>query len=160
MPQTLIKNIIRQLDELDNGSRWFDQCFKEKLSSVSDTEAFIRPVPAVHSVAEQVSHIIAWRQEALRRFKQERTDLMNSAEDWRENTELMKTGWQNLKDQLYESTADLISVLENKDDTFLEIIFRDTDYNFHYVIEGIIQHDLYHLGQIGVTIKLLQQKVS
>jgi hypothetical protein len=30
MTQVLIKNLIRQLSEIQDGSRWFDQCFKEK----------------------------------------------------------------------------------------------------------------------------------
>lgn len=47
--------------------------------------------------------------------------------------------------------------MESQEDANLETRFLDTDYNFHYLIEGIIHHDLYHLGQIGVTIKLLRK---
>lgn len=157
MPQTLIKNIIRQLNELQNGSRWFDQSIKDKISILSETDAFKKPIPQVHSVAEHISHIIAWRNECLLRFKGQRTQLMNSPDDWKDNSELSKYGWENLKDQFYESTENLVKELKDKDDSFLEIMFQDTDYNFHYIIEGIIQHDIYHLGQIGVTIKLLQK---
>jgi hypothetical protein len=81
---------------------------------------------------------------------------MNSPDDWKDNTSLREIGWDNLKKFLYESTASLILMLENRDDAFLQTRFQDTDYNFHYLIEGIIQHDLYHLGQIGITIKLLR----
>lgn len=155
MSQVLVKNIVRQLIEIQDGSLWFDQCFKEKIDKLSDAEAFTRPIPQVHSVAEHISHILEWRKECLRRFKGQRTDLMNSADDWKDDSELKKTGWSNLKNQFYESTVTLINALQNEDDTYLETKFMDTDYNFHYLIEGIIQHDLYHLGQIGITIKLL-----
>ncbi len=77
------------------------------------------------------------------------------AEDWKDNFFLSKLGWYNLKNLFFVSTNTLIQVLENQDDTYLDTRFMDTDYNFHYLIEGIIQHDLYHLGQIGITIKLL-----
>jgi hypothetical protein len=50
------------------------------------------PFPQIHSVAEHVSHILAWRKECLLRFKGSRTDLMNSPEDWKNNIELKKTG--------------------------------------------------------------------
>lgn len=156
--QVLIKNIIRQLNEIQEGSLWFDQCFKDKIGTLSDAEAFTRPTPQVHSVAEHISHILEWRKECLLRFKGQRTDLMNSPDDWKDNMELQKMGWANLKNLLYESTATLINALQNQDDSYLETMFADTDYNFHYIIEGIIQHDLYHLGQIGVTIKLLNKK--
>jgi len=158
MSQVLIKNLIRQLNEIQDGSLWFDQCFKEKIVTLSDAEALTRPIPQVHSVAEHISHIVAWRKECLLRFKGQRTDLMNSADDWQDNIRLSKTGWSNLKNVFYESTVTLIHALENQDDNYLETRFADTDYNFHYLIEGIIQHDLYHLGQIGITIKLLNSK--
>ena len=82
---------------------------------------------------------------------------MNSPDDWKDNTELRKFGWTNLKNALYNSRIELIELFANRDDTYLENKFLDTEYNFHYLIEGIIQHDLYHLGQIGITIKLLNE---
>ncbi len=82
---------------------------------------------------------------------------MNSPADWKDNTELSKFGWTNLKNALYNSRIELIELFANHDDTYLENKFLDTEYNFHYLIEGIIQHDLYHLGQIGITIKLLNE---
>jgi uncharacterized damage-inducible protein DinB len=155
MSQVLIKNIIRQLREIQDGSLWFDQFFKDKIDNLSDAEALARPIPQVHSAAEHVSHMLEWRKECLLRFRGMKTELMNSPDDWKDNNELTKIGWVNLKNVFYESTLTLIHALENQDDTYLETKFQDTDYNFHYLIEGIIQHDLYHLGQIGVTIKLL-----
>jgi uncharacterized damage-inducible protein DinB len=155
LSQVLIKNIIRQLGEIQDGSLWFDQSFKEKIDKLSEDEALTRPIPQVHSVAEHISHILEWRKECLLRFKGQRTDLMNSTYDWKDSIELNKIGWTNLKNLFYESTVTLINVLKNQDDSFLETKFLDTDYNFHYLIEGIIQHDLYHLGQIGITIKLI-----
>lgn len=158
MASILIKNLIRQLNEIQEGSLWFDQCFKEKISQLSDDEVFIRPHAQLHSVAEHISHIIEWRKECMLRFQGKRTDLMNSPDDWKDNIALCNLGWDNLKNLFFESTGTLIKILENEDDSFLEKMFQDTDYNFHYLIEGIIQHDLYHLGQIGITIKLLKQK--
>lgn len=158
MSRVLIENIIRQLHQIQEGSLWFDQYFKDKMDKLSDSEALTRPMPEVHSVAEHVSHILEWRKECLLRFKGQRTDLMNSPDDWKDDIELHKIGWANLKKLFYESTVTLITALQNEDDTYLETKFLDTDYNFHYLIEGIIQHDLYHLGQIGITIKLLHKK--
>lgn len=160
MTQVLIKNLIRQLREIQDGSRWFDQCFKEKTGKLSAEEAFTRPTPEIHSVAEHLSHIIEWRKECLLRFTGQRTELMNSEDDWKDNAMLKQIGWENLQNRFYESTVTMIKAIENEDDRFLETMFADTDYNFHYLVEGIIQHDLYHLGQIGITIKLLNNRTS
>ena len=157
MPQVLIKNIIRQLNEIHNGSLWFDQCFKDKIDNLPVADAFAKPIPQIHSVAEHVSHMLEWRKECLLRFESKRTELMNSPEDWKNNMELEKIGWTNLKTAFYNSRYELIHLIENRDDSYLETKFLDTEYNFHYLIEGIIHHDLYHLGQIGITIKLLNE---
>lgn len=157
MPQILINDIIRQLKELQDGSRWFDQCLRDKIEPLSDDEAFTQPHPGIHSVAEHISHIIEWRKECLLRFSGQRTELMHSPDDWKDIGTLQKTGWPALKEQLYKSTITMIGALENQDDSYLQTMFQDTDYNFHYLVEGIIQHDLYHLGQMGVTIKLLKK---
>lgn len=158
MPQILISNFIRQLNELENGSLWFDQSFKDKFDNLSEEEALTRPIPQIHSVAEHVSHMLEWRKECIRRYKGLKVDLMNSPDDWKENYELRKIGWPNLKQSLYSSRAELIDLMVDQEDAYLKTKFLDTDYDFHYLMEGIIQHDLYHLGQIGITIKLLNIK--
>ena len=116
MPQILIRNIIRQLNEIQNGSLWFDQCFKDKIDHLSDADAFTRPIPQVHSVAEHISHILEWRKECMLRFKGMKTDLMNSPDDWKDNIALNKIGWTNLINSFYESTSALIHTIENQDD--------------------------------------------
>lgn len=157
MPRILIENLIRQLNEIETGSRWFDQSFRDKFDHLSEEEALTRPLPQLHSVAEHVSHMLEWRKECILRYKGLKNELMNSPDDWKDDAELKKIGWNNLKKALYDSRAELIELFTNQDDSYLETKFQDTDYNFHYLIEGIIQHDLYHLGQIGVTLKVIGQ---
>ena len=156
MAKILIENLIRQLNEIQDGSLWFDQSFKDKLESLSSADVFKRPIPSIHSVAEHVSHMLEWRKECILRYKGGKTELMNSPDNWKDNIELKEIGWTNLKNALYASKHNLIDLIHNQDDKYLETRFCDTDYNFKYLLEGIIHHDLYHLGQIGTTIKLLK----
>jgi uncharacterized damage-inducible protein DinB len=158
MANTLVNNFIRQLKEIEQGSLWFDQSFKEKIDPLSEEIAFAKPMALVHSVAEHVSHMLEWRKECIVRFSGVRNELMNSPEDWKDNTELQKIGWQKLKNSLYDSTQLMIDLIAGKDDAYLDTIFHDEEYTFKYLIEGIIHHDIYHLGQIGVTLKLIHAK--
>lgn len=68
MSRVLINNLIRQLNELHDGSLWFDQSIKDKIDRLPSDLVFKRPVPLVHSVAEHVSHMLAWRKECMLRF--------------------------------------------------------------------------------------------
>lgn len=160
MSRVLIDNLVRQLRELQEGSLWFDQCFREKTGHLTDAEVFTRPLPELHSVAEHISHILEWRKECLLRLQGDSTDLMNSPADWKDNNELRQLGWESLLQLFYESTDTMIAAIQDQDDSYLETMFRDTGYNFHYLVEGIIQHDLYHLGQIGVTLKCLNHRAE
>ena len=85
MSQGLIKNLIRKLNEIHDGALWFDECFKNRIDNLSEAEALARPTPQIHSVAELVSHCLAWRKECMLRFRDLRTELMNSPEDWKNN---------------------------------------------------------------------------
>ncbi|MBS1653770.1 MAG: hypothetical protein JSU05_02905 [Bacteroidetes bacterium] len=49
----------------------------------------------------------------------------------------------------FKVTHDLIiEALENKDDSFLDEIVDSRKYNFRFLINGLIQHDIYHAGQL------------
>ena len=160
MANILINNFIRQLNEIEHGALWFDQSFRDKLDALPETTVFVRPLPEVHSVAEHVSHMLEWRYEAIRRFDGLKFDLMNTADDWKDNAALNQIGWGPLKAALYQSTLSMIALIDGKDDAYLDTPFQDTGYTYKYLIEGIIHHDIYHLGQIGVTLKLLQAPTS
>ncbi len=155
MSQLLVNNLIRQLNEIHDGSKWFDQYFQEKIGGLSETEAFTKPHPFMHSVAEQVSHMLEWRKECMQRFLDKKYDLMHAPEDWKDNEQLQQTGWPALLEAFEQSRYDMIALIDGKDDAYLETPFQDTDYNYHYLIEGIIQHDIYHMGQIGIVVKML-----
>lgn len=157
MSQILINDLIRQMHELHDGSKWFDQYFRDKIGGLSEAEAFAKPHPQLHSVAEHVSHMLEWRKECIQRFQDKKYDLMHAPEDWKDNAELRQAGWHSLLAAFEQSRYEMIALIEGKDDSYLQTPFQDTEYNYHYLIEGILQHDIYHLGQIGITLKMMRE---
>ncbi|MFC7523098.1 DinB family protein [Parapedobacter sp. GCM10030251] len=152
----LIQNIISQLLDIQEKENWLDENFKKKIGSVGADNVFERPLPELHSVAELISHVLVWRLESIRKLKGLDANLtVDSPENWRTNDQLKEMGWVNLQTEFYKSTYTLIELLSDKDDSFLEKKYRD-GYSFKYLIEGLIHHDLYHLGQLGITIKFLK----
>lgn len=158
MKRRITENIIAQLKDVQNGKTWYDDNIEKKISGITETEAFLRPIPEIHSVAELVSHMCVWRLEALRRLKGQESGLTEeSPENWKSNDELKEIGWQRLKADLNQSQNELVNFLSDKDDAFLEETKYKNNYPFKFLVEGILHHDLYHLGQIGITIKLLKK---
>ena len=50
----------------------------------------------------------------------------------------------------------IIALLKKKEDSFLEEKVDYRNYNFRFLINGMIEHNIYHLGQIAYLNKLLQ----
>lgn len=157
MSSILINDLIRQINELHDGSLWFDQSFNDKVNGLTEEEIFHQPHSLLHSVAEHVSHMLEWRKECILRFQGDKRELMEMPDDWKTNTELKDWGWLKLKEAFNSSRFQLIELIQGKEDDFLNTPFRDTGYTFHYLLEGVLQHDIYHLGQMGVTLKFIRQ---
>lgn len=158
MNNTLIANITQQLQDIQDGENWLDENFKKKIEPISEKQAFTRPIPQMHSVAELISHLIEWRKESIRKLKGGKAKLsVESSENWRSNKELRKVGWNKLKSEFYKSQQELIQLIADKPDDYLDKEYRN-QYKFRYLIDGLVHHDLYHLGQIGITIKFLNLK--
>lgn len=161
MSNSILTNLVQQLKDNMEGDSWLDENFKKKLDEVNEKEAFIRPIPEVHSVAELVAHILIWRIEGVKKLQGEKSKITSeSPENWRGNDELKKIGWKKLKNDLFESQKKLIELTENKSDDFLLKNDYVPGYSYKYLLEGLIHHDIYHLGQIGITIKLLSAKTN
>ncbi|TDQ27523.1 DinB family protein [Tenacibaculum caenipelagi] len=159
MNNKLITNVISQLKNNLDGNNWLDENFKKKLKTVTETNAFIRPIPEVHSIAELVAHILIWRVEGIKKLQGIKSKVtMDSPENWRTNDELKKIGWKKLKEELFNSQTALIKLLEDKSDDFLEDNDYASGYSYKYLVDGLIHHDIYHMGQIGTTLKLLNKK--
>jgi len=156
MNRILIENYIHQLSEIHSGSPWIDETFKKKIDALSDEDVFAKPHSQVHSVAEQVSHLTEWRKViagALAGFPYE--SIFDTPANWKSNDELKKMGWGKLKKEFYESHQEIISLLEKQQDAWLGKVYAG-GYKMKYLVEGLMHHDLYHLGQIGIAIKFLK----
>ena len=68
---------------------------------------------------------------------------------------------KNIKSEYDKTLSELIELLKGKEDEFLDEQYYDTDFkgNFKYrfVINGMLHHDIYHLGQLGIIIKHLKE---
>jgi len=156
MDNKLIKNFIQQLNDLQDGSSWLDENFTKKLDSITEENAFIRPIPEIHSIAELVAHLLIWRQEGIKKLQVKKSKITShSPENWRTNKELKEIGWEKLKSDLFKSQQEVINLIKNETDNFLLENDYVPGYSYKYLLEGWVHHDIYHLGQIGITRKLL-----
>lgn len=154
-----IKYYIRQLNQVYEGGNWNDESYLGKLKSMSEKTAFLQPYPGNHSIAELLWHCIYWRTVIVNRLQ---GDTDYSARTEKEQNflplqELKKKGLSGLLSDLQKTQEELINILNSKKDEFLDAEYTKGLTN-EYNVEGIIQHDHYHLGQMGLVISILKRK--
>ncbi|WP_340066829.1 DinB family protein [Ascidiimonas aurantiaca] len=162
---TLINHLIEQLLEIQKGKVWIGRSYENILNEIDEHVAFVRPVKDLHSVAEIISHLTLWRNEAIlkiRTGKGSKTD--DCEENWLTNEKLKVKGWAKIKLEYDQSLSELTDLLKKKDDRFLDEDYYDTDfkgiYKYRFLINGMLHHDIYHLGQLGIINKHLKKKTA
>lgn len=159
----IIEYIIQQLKEICAGKPWMGSSFASKLADVDEDLVFERPLENLHSVAEIISHLTFWRREALLKIKTGQGSKTDDApENWLPNDILRLKGWGQIQKEYNDTLSELIALLKGKEDVFLSQTYYDTDfkgnYPYSFLINGMLHHDVYHLGQLGIIIKLLHLK--
>lgn len=160
---SIVKSISKQLRQIQNQQLWACKPYEILLSRIHNDRYFERPIEGMHSVAEIISHLTFWRKDALVKIKTGRGQKKdNDPGNWRKNDVLLNIGWSQLKEDHDRTLEEFIQVLESKNDSFLKEEYFDIDFNgmypYEFLINGILHHDLYHLGQLGLIVKFLKTK--
>lgn len=158
-----IQYYAQQLEAINYKALWVGQNMMEKIEGISEHTAFIRPVPELHSVAEIIGHLIALHIDVINKIKVHfKSQQVYQPKHWRSNEELKIIGWKQLKEDYEKSILSILVLIGDKDDSLLEENYTEENYKivnpFEFAIEGVIHHTMYHLGQLGITIKLLIRK--
>ncbi|RYY18249.1 MAG: DinB family protein [Chitinophagaceae bacterium] len=156
MSNQIVRNYILQIQRAFQGDNWLDENFDKKLELINEQNAFQKPADDLHSIAEIVSHIIEWRKELLERLEAGRPPKlkMESPNNWIPNSLLKTSGWSSLLLELRVTQTLIITFLEKKDDAFLSQEWLGGE-SYGFLVAGWLEHDLYHLGQIGLIYKMV-----
>ena len=162
MSNVLVSYISKQLNDLQKKELWMGQNFEEKFAQINEEEAFISYQSHMHSVAQIVAHLTAWKKDALLKVTKGIGQLMDDHNDnWPNNEELKKIGWDQIKQDFENAHENLMTALSGQNDELLELTYHDQDYKKEYemafMLEGLLHHDVYHLGQIGLIIKMIKK---
>lgn len=154
-----IKRLTNLLEQTFDGNPWFGDSIMAKLASIKAELANQIPPNGSKSVAMLVKHIINWRFFAIEKLSgNDQFNIeMNSKEDWSAVLIHSEEDWETLLQELKHTQKELLSLIGSLSDQDLNRQVPGREYDFQYLVEGIIQHDVYHLGQIGVVNAQVQE---
>ncbi len=159
MPET--NRIADQLKRAYEGQAWHGPSLREALSDVTAAQALAQPIPNAHSIWQLVLHIAAWMDAVRERIENGPVALPTDG-DWPDIMDTSEAGWQATLALLAQKQQALLDATANLTDEQLKRrLGTENDppsasgYSAYYNLHGVIQHNLYHAGQIVLLKKLL-----
>lgn len=156
---TEILQIAEQLKDAYEGDPWFGRSIKSLLKDVEEDTVFEKP-NGEHSIVELLWHIINWRAFTINRIREgdEVSLKFFEANDWRTLDHHDKSLWKKGLHKLNETQSELVAVIQHQQDSILDETVPGRNYSFKKMLYGIVQHDIYHAGQIAYLTKMLRKK--
>ena len=159
---TEIDRIIDQLQREYDGDPWHGSPLKAILEGVSAAQAAAKPARSVHSIWELVLHISAWKGEVRRRVSGAPAREPEEG-DWPPPGEQTPERWREALQRLQSAQAQLLAAIRQLPESRLYEPTSDprnkplgSGVSYYELLHGMVQHDVYHSGQIALLKKALQ----
>ncbi|MCC6964621.1 MAG: DinB family protein [candidate division Zixibacteria bacterium] len=149
-----IERILDQLHRSMYGEAWHGPAVMELLAEIDAKAAAAKPIERAHSIWELALHIAAWQGAVRTRIGGKAVELSDE-QDWPPVTDTSKAAWELAVRGLRGSYEQLRDAIAGLDDQALLMPVPGRQHNLYFLIHGVIQHNLYHAGQIAVLKKAL-----
>lgn len=151
-----VLSIIKNFETTLSGQPWFGRAIYELLGEIETVKASVKPNGSEHSALELIWHMNTWAEFTLANLEGRTAEELKEIEgkDWRELTK-PEHSWKKGLSQFKSIHKKIIANLSKRDDDFLSDIVPNRRYNFRFMLNGLIQHNIYHAGQVAYLKKLL-----
>jgi uncharacterized damage-inducible protein DinB len=119
------------------------------LKGVTADQAARRPVAGGHTIWELVNHIAAWEGIATRRLRGEAW----APQDWPPMPEVADAAWVQALEHLDRTHRELEKRVRVLPEERLTGLVTGHKYSVYVMLHGVVQHNLYHAGQIALLKK-------
>lgn len=153
---TETERILDQLKRAYGGEAWHGPSVKEVLAGVTAEQAHARPLENAHSIRELVQHIAVWEDVGRRRLAGDRAAIaLSTPEDWPPADDDSEAAWEQAKASLDRVHQALVEAIARVPHSRLDEPIIEGLSTVYVTLHGVIQHDLYHAGQIAILKKAL-----
>jgi uncharacterized damage-inducible protein DinB len=149
-----VELIVDQLQRAYAGEAWHGPSIKEVLDGITAGQALATPIAGAHSIWEVTMHIGAWMSAARRRLAGDPAKL-TPQEDWPPMDARNPDAWRQTLDALEQEHNQLRAAISALPESSLWNLAPGKDHSVEFMLHGVIQHNLYHAGQIALLKKAL-----
>ena len=144
--------IANQLHRAYHGGAWHGPALAELLAGVTAKQAAARPLAGGHSIWELVLHITAWKKAVRERVLGKAIEL-SPREDWPPAGKASVAAWRKTLNALERAHRQLEAAVARLPDSRLKRTVPGRMHNVYFLLHGLVQHDLYHAGQVALLKK-------
>ena len=147
--QTELQRITTLLQKAFVKNAWHGPSVIEVLNAITPEQTMER-IGHAHTIIELVSHMTAWKVFAIKKLEGDNHYKVSDELNFPSPSD-----WDQVVTELKESQEKLLQAIHHFPEAQLhdEVPHSTHHYTFYTLLHGIIQHDLYHLGQIVLITK-------
>jgi uncharacterized damage-inducible protein DinB len=156
-----LDRIVDQLEREHSGDPWHGSPLMHLLAGVDHRAASARPVAGAHTIWELVLHITAWKHETQRRLGGAPAREPEEG-DWPAPSGGDAAHWEEALRGLADAHRELVVAVGQLSEAQLFAPTNDPrnretgqGVSLYVLLHGIVQHDVYHAGQIALLKKAL-----
>lgn len=156
-----VLRLAEQVDAALSGPAWHGASLEENLKGLTAEQAAARPVAEAHSIWELVLHLTAWTAEVTRRLGGA-APAAPAEGDWPAVGAVSPGAWAEAIARLGSAHGELAEAVRRyPPERWTDRVggARDaplgTGVSYAEMVQGLLQHDAYHGGQIGLLRKAL-----
>jgi uncharacterized damage-inducible protein DinB len=152
---TEIKFIAQELHKCFEGDAWHGPSVRDVLDGVSAEQAVNKPIADAHSIWELALHIAAWVDHSRHAIDGKPLPLeLNTPEDWPRVSGSDAVAWKETERRVFESGKSMVKAIEKFPPERLTDTVPGRSYDFRQLFHGIVDHCIYHAGQIALLKKI------
>jgi uncharacterized damage-inducible protein DinB len=133
---------------------WYGPSLADLLAQISPELASMPPVPGAHSISELLQHLLLWNERVRNTSDIHPLERWQPEQEWAEPPipwDQLVARWKESRDMLEEKVrnfpiADLAKQVPGR------------MYAYEKLLEGIVQHTIWHAGQIAMVRSMLQSR--
>jgi uncharacterized damage-inducible protein DinB len=144
------EHLLDQLDRAFGGDAWHGPALRKLIDGIDEPQAKQHPVAGAHSIFELVVHITTWIDVVARRAGGEIVEGASLKENFDP-----KTPWQHVVKELERAESRLCDSVARLSSDDLEKLVPGEPRKIESEILGILQHNVYHAGQIALLKRAL-----
>jgi len=147
-----INRIKEQLVKAFENEPWSGPSVMDVLKDIVPEKAASKPIPNAHSIWEILEHMNSTIENVIRRLKGDFSPFTDEM-DWPKVTDTSEKSWNDLLKRFNKSHEELLSEISKLSPDILDKPMKEGFSAYYSTLHGIVQHNLYHLGQISLLKK-------